>query len=175
MSIENARSPLGDFLRPMLNLPAWNAQQGHGSFLTFEFGQPRLVVREWQSSKGDLRRHAYAQGQWHLWIYCCHWRITQDRQQSAHSEDTRETIGRAVVQLAGQLLTAVNVTPQDGKSTFHFDLGGRIETWPYGDDSSDEQWMILSATDAFSFRADGHYALGPSNRSFDTKQWLPLR
>jgi hypothetical protein len=62
----------------------WGAKRGFGSFLTLEFASPRLVVRELPSStravsrrvqKLFARRLVSARGRWHLWIYCCEWRV----------------------------------------------------------------------------------------------------
>lgn len=167
-------SPLDRFLGPMIGVPAWGVKQGHGSFLTFEFGEPTLEVQECQSAEKELRRSAYVQGQSHLWIYCCHWRAIQDDKQLAWSEDTNDLIDRATTTLDGQKLMAVSVGPKAGHSRFTFDLGGSLETWPYEDNSTDEQWIIYRGAETFAYRADGHYSCGPSNRSPELERWLPL-
>jgi len=159
----------------MLGLPAWNVQQGHGSFLTFEFGEPKLEINERNSPDKGIRRSAYVHGQWHLWIYCCNWRALQGGTQLAWSEDTNDVIGRATATLNGQELTDLSVSTNDGRCTFTFDLGGSLETWPYSDDPTDEQWMILSGAEAFGFRGDGSYSYGPSDTPPDLERWSPLR
>lgn len=158
----------------MLGLPAWGVKQGHGSFLTFEFGEPELAVEERHTAERGLRRSAHVHGQWHLWIYCCHWRVVQEGLQLAWSEDADRIIGHATAVLNGQKLLAVNVAPEEGRSTFSFDLGGSLETWPYGDDPADEQWTILATGEAFAYRADGTYTRGPSSTPPDLDRWLPL-
>lgn len=167
--------PLETFISPVLGLPAWNVQQGHGSFLTFEFGEPNLVVYEYESERRGFRRNAYVRGEFHLWIYCCNWRALQDGKQTAFSEDSIEVIRTAAVNFNGQKLISIDVIPENGRSVFHFDLGGKLETWPYGDETTEEQWMIHAPTEAFSFRADGQYSIGslddPCNEAF----WHPLR
>jgi len=168
-------SPLDEFVRPILGLPAWGARQGYGSFLTFEFGEPKLEVVERRSEKARLRRSAYVQGEWHLWIYSCHWRTMQDGKQIAWSEDPDEIIGRAAARLNGQKLLAVKVDPTKGGSTFIFDLGGSLETWPYGDDPEEKQWIILTKTEAFGYRADGFCARDPSDTPPDQERWARLR
>lgn len=170
-----ASSPLNTFIGSMLGLPAWGVKQGHGSFLTFEFGEPKLEDEERHSADKGLRRSAYVHGQWHLWIYCCHWRAIQDGAQLASSDDADTLIGRATATLNGQKLIDVRVAPDEGRSNFTFDLGGSLETWPYGDDSTDEQWTIHTDIEAFAYRADGLYSCGPSNTPPDLERWLPLR
>jgi hypothetical protein len=173
-SAKASASPLDRFLEPIVGVPVWGVKQGHGSFLTFEFGEPTLEVRERQSAEKGLRRLTYVQGQSHLWIYCCHWRAMQDDEQLAWSEDTNDLIDRAAATLDGQKLLAVSVGPKTGQSRFTFDLGGSLETWPYGDDPTDEQWIIHRGAETFAYRADGLYSHGPSDRTPDSERWLPL-
>ena len=159
----------------MLGLPAWNVQQGHGSFLTFEFGEPELKINERHAPEKGIRRTAWVQGQWHLWIYCCNWRVRQHGTQIAWSEDVNDVIGRATAKLNGQKLVEVSAAPNKAIYTFTFDLGGLLETWPYEDDDNDEQWTILTPTEAFSVRADGTFSCGSSNTPPDLERWLPLQ
>lgn len=164
-------APLAGFIQPILGLTSWGVKQGHGSFLTFEFGQPKLEIREHASKR---RRSAYVQGHWHLWIYCCNWRVLQDGEQIAWSEDTPSQILQATAALNGQNWLALDVLPPQGRSTFSFDLGGVLETWPYGSEQSDEQWMVYSDTEVFTYGASGSYARGPLTARPDEVNWLPL-
>ena len=175
MSTGVTAGPLNTFIRAMRGLPAWGVKQGHGSFLTFEFGEPKLEIVERRSLDKGLRRDAHVHGQWHLWIYCCHWRVLDDGVQLASSEDDQALIGRAMAVLDGQKLVEVHVAPEKGRSAFTFDLGGSLETWPYGNDLTEEQWTIQTDTEAFAYRADGLYSCGPTDTPPDTEHWLPLR
>ena len=69
----------------------------------------------------------------------------------------------------------MSVAPDKGCSTFTFDLGGSLETRPYGEDPTDEQWIIMTESEAFTYRADGAYAHGPNTTTPDLERWLPLR
>ena len=159
----------------MLSMPTWDVKQGHGSFLTLKFGEPKLVIEERRSADGGFRRSAYVRGRWHLWIYCCHWRVLQDETQLAWSEDARSVVDRAAAALTGQMLRGVSVAPDEGCSTFSFDLGGSLETWPYGEDQDDEQWIISTEIDAFTYRADGTYSHSSMSTPRDLERWSPLR
>jgi hypothetical protein len=169
----SSTGPLDLFFAPVLGLPAWGVRQGHGSFLDFEFGQPALKVEEWQTKEG-MRRSAHVTGEWHLWIYCCHWRVLQDGAELAWSESTREEIDRAAARLNGQQLSGVTVDPRNGRSSFAFDLGGVLETWPYGDDLTQQQWTVFNRGEVFGYRADGHYFRGRADTPPDQEQWFPL-
>ena len=59
-------------------------QTRHGSFVTLEFGEPHLEVREPRDAEPDTspklrelfaRRNVTIRGEWHLWVYCSSWSI----------------------------------------------------------------------------------------------------
>jgi hypothetical protein len=69
-----------DVFIPIYGKPCWQFQQGYGSFLTLEFGEPHLHIREpWQAgaqASDKLQKHAARRlvsvhGDWHLWVYLC--------------------------------------------------------------------------------------------------------
>src|ERR1700676_478999 len=87
--------PLYRAFAPLIGLPAWFIQRGHGSFLTLEFGAPHLEIREPKVVRPDMdervaallrRRQVSLGGEWHLWIYCCHWRVLSGSEEIAWSE-----------------------------------------------------------------------------------------
>ena len=68
--------------QPIYGKKCWNVENGWGSFLTFEFGEPHFkVVREPYSSKSQkprvirqaARRLVSIYGDWKLWIKYCEW------------------------------------------------------------------------------------------------------
>lgn len=164
-------APARAFVSPMLGEPAWNVTKGHGSFLTLEFGPQLLVVNERASG---ARRTAQARGTWGLWVYCCHWNITQAGALLAWSEDDAATIERAAAGLNGQQLTSIAVDPSSGRTEFHFDLGGAITTWPYGDDPDEEQWSISTRDAVLRINAAGRYEIAAVDAPLSDDCWLPL-
>lgn len=175
--------PVKSVFAPLVGLPAWGAQKGHGSMLTFEFGEPSLQIREpidtsdkasTKAAASLARRKITPRGEWHLWIYCCNWRCLANGVEIARSDSADAEIAAAAAELDGQRLLAVIVEPQRGRSTFTFDLGGLLETSPY-DDGQDEQWLLYHGSgDVFAYRADGHYSWGPSDKHPGDEVWLPL-
>jgi hypothetical protein len=125
---------LEENFKKLLRIPSWNVKQGHGSFLTFDFGQPLLEIGEVHRQEAGPQfpatqsRHVFLHGEWHLWIYCCSWAIRQEGKPIAHSESSREVIRIACNVLHGQSLMAVEIVPVTGKTEFTFDLGGVMET-----------------------------------------------
>jgi hypothetical protein len=167
---------VADCFSRIADKPCWDPKQGHGSFLTFEFGEPYLTIREINDtkSKNAKRRTVTVRGAWHLWIYCCHWKISQDEQETAHSESSRETIEIALARLRGQILSSVSVIPESGASVFEFDLGGRLETSRYIDlsgEDPDENWFLSdNQGKVLSYRADGRYSYHRSDET--TFEWI---
>jgi hypothetical protein len=171
---ESPPSQLDEFIAPIIGQPVWGAEQGYGSFLSLQFGSPRLIVKEWRSATRGQRRQAYVRGDWCVWIYCCEWRLSMHGDQIAWSEDTREEIARATGMLNGQKITGIQASQLDGRSTFRFDLGGLLETWPVGDDPTEEQWFIYSSDEVFGFRADGHFSRQLPSTPREQERWSPL-
>lgn len=153
---------------PLINLPAWGVTKGQGSMLTLEFGQPHLAIREpvpvQDSTSAEVRarlarRDVRPVGAWHLWFYCCHWRLLMNGHQAAWSEDPDATLIEAAREIDGQKLVQVEVNRPLGTSCFRFDLGACLETWPYGDGDNVEQWMLYTpAGKVLSFYTDGQHA-----------------
>src|SRR5215217_5037296 len=111
--------------------PCWGVKRGYGSFLTFEFGKPRLEIREpkslGSSASGRLResysrRLATVHGDWHLWIYCCDWVVRKGDVVIGDSSSARR-VDRAAAFLDGQKLLSATLRPRGARTHFEFDLG----------------------------------------------------
>ena len=175
--------PLTTAFSPLIGKPAWQVRRGHGSFLTLEFGEPHLKIREPMPDANSWvlrRRKITIKGDWHLWIYCCDWRIRAAGKAIARSSGSMKRIDAAAREVDGQRLVSVEVDPGKGTSSFVFDEGAVIETWPWKEDvdkatDPNEQWFLsMKSGDWLAYREDGHYSLGPGNRTPDEHIWLPL-
>ena len=160
--------------KPLCGNPCWNVKWGWGSFLTLEFGEPYLLIDEpedprlgWSPARNKryARRRIHVEGEWHLWIYCCEWKLYTGNKlvgDSAPESSSKRRIARGARELDGQKLLRVEVDPSRGSSVFTFDLGSRLETTPYDTDS--DQWLLYEPSgDVFSYRADGMYSHQPGN------------
>ena len=170
---------IDELFSPLIGLPCWNVKHGHGSFLTFEFGNPGLTIHEPRDTpdttprvKESLtQRLVTVHGQWHLWVYCCGWRIQQHKKQYAHNESDDAKITAACSALDGQALTQV-ITPRTSWTQFHFDLGGMLTTGPY-DDKCNEHWMLYCPGGCvYTYRSDGRVSFGSKDQTPDDKQWI---
>jgi hypothetical protein len=175
-------APIEKIFKPLIGQPAWHVKQGHGSFLTFEFGKPHLEISQptvikqryphlvKETEKKRMRRTVQIHGDWSLWIYCCAWAISQDGNDIAESESSNEVIKVATDYLDGQALLNVIIEPESVSTSFQFDLGGRLQTWP--DDTDGEQWFLFKPDGkVLTIRADGRYSHHPANETSENEVW----
>ena len=177
-------SIIDNVFQPVLGKPCWQVEQGYGSFLTFEFGEPHLRIQEPRKAseqaseklrKRWARRHVFVYGEWHLWVYICDWRIFLNDEEIANDSSTRKIIKNALLEIDGQVLTSVTIK-KSYVSVFEFDLGGRLEIIPNLVDyeKTDELWLLYEASgNVFTLRADGKYCRAPGNGSVK-KKWKSL-
>jgi hypothetical protein len=180
--------PIDAAFEPLIGLPSWSVMKGRGSFVTMEFGDPELTIGEERPHRLNIdgvdprtvmKRHTVVHGAWHLFIYCCLWRLETDGVEIAHCELDDVTIARALGILNGQALTSVEVDPRTGGSKFTFDLGGVLFTHPAPagsyDDEPVEQWMLYQPSGTvLTVRGDGCYAVEPADVSDESATWRPL-
>jgi hypothetical protein len=113
--------------------PAWGASLGVGSFVTVEFGERR----------GE-------RGEFHLWVYCCAWRIETADEVLACSEDPRDFLATAVPRLDGHPLTGVTVEQPSLSAAFSFGDELVLRTFSIYSDEY-EHWMFyLPGGDVFT-------------------------
>lgn len=167
--------------RPLYRLPCWNVQPGYGTFLILEFGEPHLSIREPRDASSDVsarlrklfaRRHVFVHGDWHLWIHSCEWTVHQDRTLVGDSTSNRRIKSAADV-LDGQQLASFNFTLRGCRSSFVFDLGATLETWPY--DRKGEQWLLYQPSGkVLRLRADKKYCHSSKDAAPNTERWRPI-
>lgn len=153
---------------PLIGLPCWGVDRIQGSILSFEFGQPRLVVREPRASKSSSERvrRRLAQrvvkpvGEWHLLIYACHWRILMWGEVLAEDTSKTDAMDAAIRELSGQKLTRLALDAGSCTTTFMLDLGATLTTWPIENDFDDLWSLYASDGQVLSYRSDGCYSLG---------------
>jgi hypothetical protein len=141
--------------------PCWGVKRGYGSFLTFEFGRPHLVIHEPRRTADDVsprvrkalaRRLVVVHGDGHLWIYCCDWVVRDGGKVIGDSSNVRR-IDRAAAFLDGQKLLSISLRARGARTWFGFDLGGELETVPF--DRTSEQWSLYEPTGkVLALRAD---------------------
>ena len=159
----------------------WGVKRGYGSFLTLEFGKPRLFIREPQAPPADAsrrvrtgleRRLVRVHGQWHLWIYCCEWVVRKGDVVIGDWSSARR-IDRAAQFLDGQKLSSAAVRPRGSRTRFEFDLGGVLETKPL--DRTREQWLLYEPSGkVLALRADRKFAYADGDHELRDERWRSL-
>jgi hypothetical protein len=83
---------------------------------------------------------------------------------------TKKWIQRGADELNGQKLTGFRLNPKRGSSTFEFDLGSRLKTWPYNKRS--DQWLLYEPDGrVLVYRADGRFSHHPGDHPPREKVW----
>ncbi|MEM7247202.1 MAG: hypothetical protein AAF533_17810 [Acidobacteriota bacterium] len=161
-SREESAGLIAEAFAPLIGMPAWRFQQGYSSFLTLEFGEPRLEtsmsglgMKLPDGSRRVRKRHVTPRGDWHLWIYMTSWTLSFEGERLAHCESSRRLIGSATRVLDGQALASVELREPSGM-VFDFEFGGRLEVKPYEGDELNELWLLYEPSgEVFSLWSDG--------------------
>jgi hypothetical protein len=114
------------------------------------FGKPSLHVREPFSTDSPSeavqrmasRRRVTVRGEWWLWIYRSHWRLTADDLELATSSSSFRRIERATPEFEGQKLVSVAVKPETGATRFAFDLGCVLHCRRLDRETDAELWLL---------------------------------
>jgi len=156
---------------PLLRQFPWNVRCGHGSFLTLEFGQPHIIVREpITASPGGservrrnlARRGISIAGDWHLFVQYCDWKISV-ADCSVDSQSSGISSNECLLDLEGQRLVSVIGGSLPNSCKFQFDLSGGLELWPSSEyEPTDDMWTLYRWNDDIgglrvvgSLRGDG--------------------
>jgi hypothetical protein len=140
-----------DVFKPIIGLHAWQVRQGHGSFLTLEFGKPHLRIREPKlniSSELDSvkelfrRRKVIVAGEWHLWIQYAKWKIETENDHVSDLEEDRNVVMKVLEELDGQILLGVEVNVPEQFIMLNFDLGPKLRMFP-SPHFPDDDWCSI--------------------------------
>lgn len=123
-----------DVFIPLIGQLVWSVHKGYESFLTMEFDEPRLYVREpivaspGSSQKIQLslaRRRVTIVGQWHFWIQCSEWKIVTRNYAVTSREIESESIDACLNELDGQSLLTATSGSSLNSCILGFDLARR--------------------------------------------------
>lgn len=181
---EKQKSVLEDIFSPIYGKPCWNVEQGYASFLTLEFGEPQLRVKEPRKASKQApesvkrrwaRRFVYVRGQWHLWLYACNWKIIILGEEKASHRSSKLAIRKAAVEINGEKLIRV-VVDKSFITTFEFDLGGKIICTPSRSFGKNfDLWLFYEPSGkVFTLRTDGKYSYTLGNTSSRREKWVNL-
>jgi len=113
----------------VIGLRAWDPSIGVGSFLTIEFGSPRVT------SAG------VTQGAFHLWIYGSSWSIRKRGNNIATSEQDHATMATGAHVLDDALVQGFEFDPDQMTLTLRLDSDLELIVRP-SEDPDMEEWLL---------------------------------
>jgi hypothetical protein len=172
---------------PLYGKPCWSVRISLGNSLSFEFGDPRLIIREPKVPKREVseevqrhfaRREVKVRGSWHLWVSFSGWRFYQQDKEIGTSITPEEELNAVITEIDGQALQKVTVEV-DGVTAFRFDLGGLLETYPviHPEDTPETMdcWTLFEPSGkALTLRKDVKYLYESRKAWTQETDWLPL-
>ncbi|NGX32166.1 MAG: hypothetical protein K1060chlam4_00207 [Candidatus Anoxychlamydiales bacterium] len=127
--------------KQMIGLRVRNVKQGHGSFLTMDFGEDIYPKLETNKGIKILKR-----GEWYLWIHMCSWRIDEKLKPIAGCEDSRNTIERALKKIENEKLMSIEILTlaYDMQIKFENEITINLFSIYTEKESEAEQWMLFT-------------------------------
>ena len=132
---------INKFFKQMIGLRVRNVKQGHGSFLTMEFGKEfEYEIKVHGKIEKEKR------GEWYFWIYMSAWRIDDNLKPIAGCEDSRKIIEKALKKIENQKLMNVKILNAAHDMKIEFENSVIINLFSiYTEDESDsENWMLFT-------------------------------
>src|SRR5690349_10006302 len=158
-------------VRSLLRKPTWQIRWDRQIGLRLDFGKPWLHRREPRRTAARSkrvralfqRRLVTLRGSHYLWIAPEAFRLVPSGGRPVRRSSSAKAADRALAQLRGEALIGVSIDPNSGNTTFHFDLGGRIDAIRppgWGHDPSDELWSLWGPRNrVLAVYAGGYYGL----------------
>jgi hypothetical protein len=172
-SVVEREREIRELLQQLVGQLVWLAKRGHGTFITIEFGEPHLVVREPIKSKSEMprvvrllaRRQVFIHGDLSLFIQDSRWSIsTKDRTVGLDTSETE--VAEMLRDVDGQRVTAVNFAEAD--TTLEFDLGATVRLGKsiFPTDARSPLWSLTRfGSPGLSLLNDGSIVRGDEVRS----------
>jgi hypothetical protein len=154
-----------EVFKPLTGVMCWGCKRGYGSFITLEFGQPSLVIREpvaHGAAPGSLvgkrlqRRRVTVVGDWHLWIESARWRVEVGDQSVESVDLDPRKLDDCLDTLSGQILQQVDFDGSSLEIVWTFDGGGQLSARPEPMVDGD-CWSLFNPKGvSVTFRSDGN-------------------
>lgn len=88
------------------------------------------------------------EGKWQIWIYCCHWKLSEGITNVAHSEVDRDKLRSDVRIIEGLKLESVRMELEVGLTRFLFSGDVTLTLNPYNKFDNKRMWMLLTPSNA---------------------------
>ncbi|MCB1839358.1 MAG: hypothetical protein KDI61_03725 [Alphaproteobacteria bacterium] len=163
-------------LQKLSGLCCWDAKNTEFSWLSLNFGSPRLDIREpkdletlkkYSSPRIKLKnslRRVRLRGDFWIWVDCCYWEILFRGENISNSSSNRPIIQNAINIIDGQIIKRIEIFPDLVQTKIFFDLGGEIHMRLEGQSDDQPLWHIFNDIEGsiYSFRDNGKLEYGDS-------------
>lgn len=154
-----------NIIEPIIGQLVWGVKQGYGSFLSLEFGNPKIDFSGIKKplDKGRFpfnnfeNRHVTIKGDHTFFVNMANWKIYANESELAYDESERNEIEFALSFINGQKLKKVIIDSNQKTTEFEFDLGGiiKISNENYSDEIN-EMWNFYTESEkVLTYRNDG--------------------
>ena len=136
MSLITKKAEFDKVIGNLVGEKAWKVQLGYGSFLTFDFGN--LLP--------EVPNVSIEQGEWHLWVYLCSWRIEEEGSFLVGCEDKRSKIAEDIKKIENKTLISFDVSFPTLDATLEFENGIVLKTFSVISEDNDGHgihWMLF--------------------------------
>lgn len=132
---------INSYFKQIYGLKVRNIKQGHGSFLTMEFGKDLKYEVKVQGKIEKEKR-----GEWYFWIYMSAWRIDDHFKPIAGCEDSRSRIINALKKIETQKLINIEILNPAYDMKIEFENSIIINLFSiYTEDENDsENWLLFT-------------------------------
>jgi hypothetical protein len=167
-----SQSVISEHFAEVVGRPCWQVSSEYGTWLSLNFGQPSLHIREGNPEArltSMQRRQATIRGSSLLWVEMGGWELLKKSKRLFHSGQSRGYLRKAASQLDGQLLDRVEIIASPLQTSFFFDHGSELRVFIHPESSRDEPlWHLYTGENCLSLLANGILEHGLA-RSHDTK------
>jgi len=118
---------------PIYGQRAWGVARGIGSFVTMEFGNVLPTAGKQKQPRGE----------WHLWVYCCAWRLEYSNDVLVGSEDAQQKIDHLIKRLEGLTLQSIQISAPGLDTVLVFEQGIIMKLFPIFTEKY-EHWMLYA-------------------------------
>jgi hypothetical protein len=178
-------SDIQEIFKPIIGQIVWGVEQGYGSFLNLEFGNPKIELSQVQKPKKEKKfpynsfesRLVSVKGEQSFFVYMSNWKIYANNKELAYDESLRDDIEFALMFINGQKLQTIQIDSTNNTTELRFDLGGiiRITNETYNDEVN-EMWNFYTESDkVLTYRNDRKFSFEKADIDYGTQKFSEIK
>lgn len=146
---------ISTLIRGLAGKLSWGGSNGHGSWLSLNFGEPSLRVRK--PRRGSQQRRVDLRGEYWLWVELGKWKlVAEPGHVICTSDSSKAELSKAAAALDGLFLHAIEHSSAQVKTRFHFESGMVLLVSRHDDSEPEEElWYLYSPEMVLMCMPDG--------------------